>query len=102
MTRYRRGGEDRRVRLPWQAREYARTCGKCGYTWRVPRSARKWRVRTISMFLVASPRSVDRGELAREVRSISAEKEAVDVLRYCPACGADQFTQHAVHGDPTA
>jgi hypothetical protein len=54
------------------------------------------------MFLVASPRSVDRGELAREVRSISAEKEAVDVLRHCPACGADQFTQHAVHGDPTA
>jgi hypothetical protein len=54
------------------------------------------------MLQVASPRSVDRGELAREVRSISAEKEAVDLFRHCPECGTDQFTQHAVHGDPSA
>ena len=28
--------EDLIMRLPWQPREYKRTCGNCGYAWRVP------------------------------------------------------------------
>jgi ribosomal protein S27AE len=91
------------VRLPWQPREYARTCGQCGYTWRVPRSAGRRRVGSISGFQVArGGGGVDRGELAREVGSISAENQAVEALRHCPECGADQFTQQAAHGDPSA
>jgi len=31
------------MRLPWQAREFERTCSECGYTWRVPRSAARRR-----------------------------------------------------------
>jgi hypothetical protein len=60
-------------------------------------------VRSISGFQVApGGRGADRGELAREVGSISAENQAVEALRHCPECGADQFTQHAAHGDPSA
>jgi hypothetical protein len=59
------------------------------------------RIRTISAFTVApSGRSLDRRELAREVQSISAEKQAAEALQRCPECGADQFTQHAARGEP--
>jgi hypothetical protein len=58
-------------------------------------------MRSISAFGVApGGMRIDRGELAREVRSISAEKQAIEAFQHCPECGADQFTQHAVHGDP--
>jgi ribosomal protein S27AE len=81
------------VRLPWQRRGYARTCGRCGYTWRVPRSAARRRVRSISAFQVGP--KLDRGELAREIRSVEAENQAIDSYRHCPECGADQFTDRA-------
>lgn len=59
-------------------------------------SAARRRVRSISAFLVApNARSIDRRELARQVQSISIEKQAVDVFQHCPDCGSDQFTQHA-------
>ena len=85
--------EDHRVRLPWQAREYARICAECGYTWRVPRSAARQRIRSISMISTASRRSIDRPELAREINSISAENEVAQAFRHCPKCGGEQFTQ---------
>jgi rubredoxin len=86
------------VRFPWQ-REYARTCDECGYTWRAPRSAARRRFRSITAFMVVpNYKTVDRGELAREVKSISAEKQAIEVFQHCPGCGADRFTQHAAKG----
>ena len=103
LTPYRPYREDHRVRFPWQPREYARTCDRCGFSWRVPSAARRRRVRSIRAFEVApGGRRLDRAELAREVRSISAEKQAIEAQQHCPECGADQFTQHAVHGDPPA
>jgi ribosomal protein S27AE len=101
LTQRRDAARINRVRLPWQPEDYARTCGKCGYTWRVPRSAARRRIRSISAFLVApNARSIDRRELARQVESISMEKEAVEVFRHCPECGSDQFTQHAARDHP--
>ena len=89
------------MRFPWQRQDLARTCAECGYTWRVPRSAAKRRLRSISVFnAVPNAWAGDRGELAREVASISAEKQAVESYQHCPECGADRFTQHAVRGDP--
>jgi hypothetical protein len=61
----------------------------------VPRSAARRRVGSIDAFQVAR----DRGELAREIRSISAQNQAVDTYQHCPECGADQFTDRAVRGD---
>lgn len=87
------------MRFPWQAREYERTCLKCGYTWRVPRSAARRRRRTISMFSVASPRTIDRAELGREVASISAENQRTEAFRECPKCGAVRFTQRSLHSE---
>ena len=91
--------EDPPVRFPWRAREYERTCVKCGYTWRVPRSAARRRRRTISTFSVASPRTIDRAELRREVASISAENQQAEAFRECPKCGAVRFTQRSVRGE---
>jgi len=85
------------VRLPWQAKEYTRTCVVCGYTWQVPASTARRRRRMISAFSVApGGKTIDRAELAREVESISAANQPAEAFRHCPKCGADHFTQRAV------
>ena len=83
--------------------DLARTCEECGYTWRVPRRVARRRIGSISMFSVApGGRTVDRGELAREVAAISAQNQAVETYQHCPGCGAERFTQHAADDDPPA
>lgn len=49
--------------------------------------------------VVPNSRTLDRGELAREVASISAENQTVKTYQHCPKCGAERFTQHAVRDD---
>ena len=87
-----------RMRFPWQPREYARTCAECGYIWRVPRWAAHPRVGSISMISVATRRTIDRGELAREIESASAANQSAGTFQRCPKCGADHFTQRAWRG----
>jgi hypothetical protein len=87
------------MRLPWQHPEYERCCAECGYTWRVPRSAARRRVGSISLVSVARPTSVDRAELGREVRAISAANQPAAVFRRCPRCGAADYTQRALRGN---
>ena len=85
------------MRLPWPPKEFERRCTACEYRWRVPRSAARRRVGSISMISVARPRSsVDRAELTREVRAISAANQPAEALRHCPRCGAADFTQRAL------
>ena len=86
------------MRLPWQAKEYERSCTECGYAWRVPRSAARQRVRSISGISVTAPKtvSVNRAELARQISSISASNEPAELYRQCPKCGAADFTQRAL------
>ena len=43
----------------------------------------------------AAPNAGSRVELARQVSSISAEKQALEVYHRCPECGAERFTDHA-------
>jgi DNA-directed RNA polymerase subunit M/transcription elongation factor TFIIS len=88
------------MRLPWQPREFERTCAECGYVWRVPRSAARRRVGSISMISVATQTGVDRAELAREVSAASTANQPAEVLRRCPKCGADKFSQRALRGNP--
>ena len=90
------------MRFVWQRADLARTCEKCGYTWRVPRSVARRGFRSISMFNAApNMRTLNRDELARQVASISAENQALETYQRCPECGADQYTQHTVrHDDP--
>jgi ribosomal protein S27AE len=88
------------MRWPWQAREYARTCTNCGYTWQVPRAAARRRFRPVSMISVASPKSIDRGELVREISAISADNQLTNTYRQCPKCGSEQFEQHPQHAEP--
>jgi hypothetical protein len=44
-------------------------------------------------------RTLNRGELARQVASISAENHTFEVCVHCQECGADRFTQHPVRDD---
>ncbi len=87
------------MRFPWQPQVYARTCAGCSYTWRVPRWAAQRRVRSISMISVASRKTIDRGELTREIESASAANQSAGTFRHCPECGADHFTQHALRDE---
>ncbi len=86
------------MRFVWQRPDLARTCEECGYTWCVPRSAAKRRLRSISMFS-AAPNSQSRRELARPVASISAQNQTFETYQHCPGCGSERFTQHAVRDD---
>jgi len=47
----------------------------------------------------AAPNSQSRRELARQVTSISVANRTFEIYEHCPECGADRFTQHAVHDD---
>ena len=100
LTRHRDGARIDRVRFAWQRSDVARTCEECGYTWRVPRSAARRRIRSISMFNAApNQRTLNRDELARQVASISAANQVFETYEHCPECGADRFTQHAARDD---
>jgi len=48
----------------------------------------------------AAPNSQGRGELARQVASISAQNQTLEVYQHCPECGAERFTQHADRDNP--
>jgi len=50
-------------------------------------------MRSISMISVASPRNIDRAELAHEVSTISAENQVAETFRHCPRCHSGQFEQ---------
>jgi hypothetical protein len=47
----------------------------------------------------ASPNSQSRRDLARQVASISAANQTLQIYEHCPECGADRFTQHPVRDD---
>jgi hypothetical protein len=84
------------MRLPWPAREYERTCGQCGSTWRVPRQFAKRRVKSISGFSVTShgmQTGADRAELRAEIQSSLATGDEARAFRTCPKCGSDQYSQ---------
>jgi hypothetical protein len=50
------------------------------------------------MISVATRRTIDRGELAREIESASAANQSAGTFQRCPKCGADHFTQRAWRG----
>jgi predicted nucleic-acid-binding Zn-ribbon protein len=81
------------MRLPWQPREYERTCGNCGYAWRVPRSVVK--TRPISGFTGPANRSrYSRvGTADPRVAGSEAIDEVDEAYRCCPRCGSDRYTQ---------
>jgi predicted RNA-binding Zn-ribbon protein involved in translation (DUF1610 family) len=85
------------MRLPWQAREYERTCDDCGWSWRVPRQLARRRVQPISGFSVTSggiQTAADRAELNAEVQSSMVMGEQAEAFRECPKCGSVNYSQH--------
>jgi hypothetical protein len=88
------------MRLPWPPREYVRTCGECGTSWRVPARAARRRFRSVSFFDVAphGVTSSSRRNLARAVASIEAGNQVSQTTRQCPKCGCETFTQRAARG----
>ena len=79
---------------------YTRTCVQCGTTWKVPRSARRWRIRLASRLLAGVAVitgglvEADPGAMARMVDSISERNRRAEARLRCPECHADHFTQH--------
>jgi hypothetical protein len=83
------------MRLPWQAREFQRTCTNCGYTWRVPRSAARRR-RGISAFSTA-PWGISNAPDSDPEIAASEAVSAVDAAyAHCPRCDSDRYTQQPV------
>jgi predicted nucleic-acid-binding Zn-ribbon protein len=102
LDRAQSGGDDDRMRLPWQPSEYVRTCSECGYTWQVPRWAARRRLGTISAWSVAGGgKFVNRSELRTEVAAIQLQNQQADTYRVCPHCGAETFAQQPLRVSPT-
>ncbi len=92
------------VRISLLASEYERTCQECGYSWRVPRSIARRRIRGISAITVTgAAREGGFGQpggpgLSDLQRGIGARAETMEGYRICAKCGVDKFTQHPVRG----
>ena len=91
------------MRFPWQAREYERTCAKCGYAWRVPRQFARRRVQSLTGFNVRpqlrggmDPQGVDYSRLDAEVQANEELSKEAEAFKSCPKCSSQQFTQRAV------
>jgi hypothetical protein len=96
--------EDWRMRFPWQAREFDRTCANCGYVWRVPREFARRRVQSISGFTALTPkmrgtaldpRGLDYPELNAQVQASEEISEEAEAFKSCPRCSSQQFAQRA-------
>jgi ribosomal protein S27AE len=87
------------MRLPWQPREYERTCGNCGYAWRVPRSV--VRTRPISGFTGSANRHRNWRVSVADPRVAGSEAidEVEEAYRCCPRCGSDRYTQRPAPAD---
>lgn len=81
---------------------YERTCQECGYSWQVPRSIARYRMRGISATTVTGA-SMEGGlgqpggpGLSSLHRGIAARAETMEGYRICAKCGVDSFTQRPV------
>jgi len=85
------------MRLPWQARQYERTCGACGYVWHVPgRFARKGVVPIWGF--TSGVRGRPGGGLAgkADLRAGMAFAEHAVAFRTCSKCGSEQYSQRPI------
>ncbi len=83
------------MRLPWQAREFERTCTDCRCTWRVPGSAARRR-RGISAYSHMPRGTYSVPDSAQEIAA-SEEVSAVDAAyAHCPRCSSDRYVQQPV------
>jgi hypothetical protein len=83
------------MRLPWQAREFERTCTECGYTWRVPRSAARRR-RGISAFSEAPRGTYSVADSDPEIAASEAASAVDAAYAHCPRCDSERYTQQPV------
>jgi hypothetical protein len=79
------------MRLPWQPREYDRTCADCGYTWRVPRQFARSHV--LSIYGATSGAVGLAGPADAQLQAGRALVERAEALRTCAKCGSEHYTQ---------
>jgi predicted nucleic-acid-binding Zn-ribbon protein len=81
---------------------YERKCQECGYTWQVPRSIARHRMRGIpAMTVIGASKEGGFGQpggpgLSNLHSGIAARAEAMEGYRICSKCGVDSFTQRPV------
>ena len=81
------------MRIPGLAREYERTCGDCGHTWRVP----KWAAHPPMKGLPMGGNA--RTGVANSNAVVSANAglaERADAFRRCSECGSGHYKQQAI------
>ncbi len=81
------------------AREWERTCGECGYAWRVPRSIARRGIRGMSaMSAMGATRGAwaSNSSLSGMRSGIAGRAELMEQFRICAKCGVDNFTQRPV------
>jgi hypothetical protein len=83
------------MRLPWQAREFERTCAECGYTWRVPRSAHRRRG-GISAYSHGPRGMYSVPDNSQEIAASEAVSAVDATYAHCPRCDSDRYTQQPV------
>jgi hypothetical protein len=92
--------EDYVMRLPWQARQYERTCADCGYSWLVPRQFARRRFMTGSGYTSgqhgkAFPRDAnfEAGSRAGDRQAAKIKAQEAEDLSACPHCSSENYSQ---------
>jgi predicted nucleic-acid-binding Zn-ribbon protein len=75
---------------------YERTCQECGYSWQVPRSIARHRIRGISAMTVTGASEGGGHGLSNLHSGIAARAETMEGYRICAKCGVESFTQRPV------
>ena len=88
------------MRLPWQVRQYERTCADCGYSWRVPRQFARHHFMTGTGYssgqrgkLYPRDANPEAGSRAEDRQAAKMKAQEAEDLTTCPHCSSENYSQ---------
>jgi hypothetical protein len=84
------------MRFGRRAREFEQTCLECGYSWRVPRTPGRHRMRPISGYSTRPRGELTVSDTTPEIAATEAISAVAGAYGHCPRCSCARYTQRPV------